>query len=175
MARNDYDLLGVELDVKIPPRTEGRLRRTIAKVPKGVRRQLSNDLRRELKPIAARVAAGVPNQAPLSGMAPRWGGAEAEVKTFPAGKPGRAIATINVYGEDQKFNRLLAITERAGSRSEGISPRGKAMISNLEERYPLVGQGGRFIWKAWLKHRPEAVGRAIDSINRFVDKMNSQR
>lgn len=174
MAKSDYDVLALRMDVSIPPRTEAQLRRTIEKISPGVRRQLSNDLRSSLKPIAARVAQGVPTQAPLSGMTERWGSASAVVKTYPKGRPGRAIATISVSGDASRFARLLSITELAGTVTKGYSKRGEKMINELQERYPLVGKGGRFIWKAWLKNRPEAVGLAIASINRFVEKFNKR-
>jgi hypothetical protein len=97
----------------------------------------------------------------------------AEIKTFPKGRPGRAIATIRVMGDSGGFAKLLSITELAGSVTPGgYSKRGASMISVLQEDYPLVGKGGRFVWKAWLKVRPEAVGLAIASINRFVEKFN---
>jgi hypothetical protein len=77
------------------------------------------------------------------------------------------------------FARLLSITERAGSRSGGYTPSGKAMIKGptgkgLQDRYPLVGRGGRFIWKAFLSELPELQEVSIKIVNDFVDDVNSK-
>lgn len=167
---NDPD--GLQLDIQVPPKVERRLQRTLQQIDPKLKRRLSSHLRTGLNPIADKVAQGVPRQAPLSGMTGRWGAVSAKVRTFPAARPGRAIAVINVAGDDRAFNRLLAITERAGSRTPGLTRVGRIMTSILQRRYPLVGSGGRFVWKAWLKHRPQAVGIAIDGINKFVDTIN---
>lgn len=170
---NDPD--GIQLDIVIPKKTERELQRTLKKIDPKLKRKLSSHLRGGLNPIADKVAQGVPSQAPLSGMTGRWGAVSAKVRTFPAARPGRAIALINVSGDDRAFNRLLAITERAGSRTPGLTNVGRIMTSVLEDRYPLVGSGGRFVWKAWLKHRPQAVAIAIEGINKFVDTVNRRQ
>jgi len=108
----------------------------------------------------------------MSGMVPRWGRVKSQIRTIPGVKNGRAIATIGIAGEDRGFNRTVAIVERAGSRSAGLTPQGRTMTSVLQERFPLVGRGGRFVWKSWLKHRPEAIRAAILIINKFVIQYN---
>ena len=127
-----------------------------------------------MKPIAQQIANAVPSVAPLSGMTPRWGYAKSNVRTFLNARPGRAIATINVQGDGYAFTRLLAITERAGSRTEGYSRRGRDMIRalNFPDRYPMDGKGGRFIWAAWMKYRPLAKQAALDIINRWTFEIN---
>lgn len=169
------DVLGLRMDIQIPPKTERELRAVLNKIEPGVRRQLSTKLRSGLKPIAAKVTAGIPVQAPLSGMAQNWGAAQAKVATYPKAPPGRAIATIKVSADSSRFAKYLSLTELAGYITpQGFTRTGRAMINNLQERYPLVGRGGRFIWKAWLKARPGAVAIAIDSINDFVTKFNGK-
>lgn len=165
----------LRMDITIPPKTERELRRTLDKIDPGVRRQLSNALRRDLKPIAAEVTAGIPPKAPLSRMTPNWGRGEARIATYPKAPPGRAIATIKVYGDSSRFAKYLSLTELAGSVTpSGFTRSGRHMISVLQERFPLVGRGGRFIWKAWLKARPKAVALSIGAINDFVAKFNGR-
>jgi hypothetical protein len=173
------DREGVEVRIQIPPGTERRLRKTLNEIDPKLRRHLSAELRSGLastaQKVADRAAANASyggTNAPMSGMIPRWGNLGAKVKTYPAGRPGKAIATISVFGDDNAFNRLLAITERAGSVTRGLTPQGRTMTRVLQDRQPLVGRGGRFIWKAWLKFRPEAVAIAIQSIEKFVATYN---
>lgn len=164
----------VGMEIAIPPKVERELRKTLGEIEPGVRRQLSNKLRSGLNAIGADVARRVPNQAPMSGMTERWGSAVSSIKTYPAAPPGKAIATIRISAGDSRFARLLSITELAGSVSKGFTKRGRHMINVLQDRAPLVGRGGRFVWKAWLKARPGAVGIAISAINEFVVKFNGK-
>lgn len=178
MASGNYDL-GVSVEVKIPASTERRIRKTLNDIPPKLKAQLSRDLRTSLTPVAQEVARTAQNNArgrtsaaPLSGMTERWGNMSGKVATYPSAKPGRAIAVIRVEGDDARFRRILAITERAGTRTSGYTRVGKVMTNRLQKRFPLAGRGGRFIWKAWLRHRPEAVQLAIEAIEKFVEKTN---
>lgn len=139
--------------------------------------RMQRDLRTQLRPMADKIAGKVPNTGPLSGMTPRWGTAQAKVTTAPNSRAGRAIVMIAVSGPG--FARMLSITERAGSRTGGYTASGKAMINGpsgkgLQDRYPLVGKGGRFIWKAFLGYLPVLSQVSIKIINDFVDDVNSQ-
>lgn len=169
------DVLGLRMDVSIPPKTERELRRTLDKIEPGVRRQLSNKLRTGLRPMAAYVSWAVPAQAPLSGMQQNWGLASSKIRTYPKSPPGKAIATISVFADSSRFAKYLSLTELAGYiNPRGVTRTGNAMIRNLQARYPLVGRGGRFIWKAWLRVRPAAIAVSIDAINEFVTKFNGK-
>lgn len=134
--------------------------------------RMQRDLRTKLRPMADKIAGQVPNTGPLSRMTPRWGTAQAKVTTAPGSRAGRAIVMIAVSGPG--FARILSITERAGSRTSGYTNSGRAMITSLQDRYPLVGKGGRFIWKAFLGYLPMLSQVSIQIINDFVDEVNSQ-
>jgi len=168
----ETDVVGV--DLKIPPRTIMRVQNQLAGLPKEVQTKLAKDLRKELVGPAANIVSDFPKKAPMSGMTGRWGFVKSTIRTFPNSRPGRAIALIGVAGENRGFNRLVAITERAGSRSAGLTRSGKQMIKTLQQpdRFPLVGKGGRFIWKSWLKHRPTAIRGALSILNDFVTQYN---
>jgi hypothetical protein len=165
----------VNIQVEIPPARLAEVRAMLARVDPKLKTALAKDLRTGLSPIASRIVADFPKVAPLSGMGPRWGQVSAKVVTNSMAKPGRALALINVRGETA-FARLLSITERAGSRSNGFSGRGRAMISNprggLQERFPLDGKGGRFVFRSFRSHLPEAIAVAMKSIDRFIDNFN---
>lgn len=162
----------VQLSIEVPTRTRIVVQRELARLPDKVRKELARDLRKALKGPAANIVADFPKVAPMSGMTTTWGNVKASIRTNPTAKDGRAIALIAVAGEDKGFNRTVAITERAGSRTAGYTASGRRMTAVLQERYPLVGRGGRFIWKSWLKHKPEAIRGALLILNAFVEKYN---
>lgn len=139
----------------------------------GLRRKMQRDLRKRLGGVAKSVAGGVPNTGPLSGMSSRWGSAVGKVKTASGGKANKAIVMISVSGPG--FDRMLSITERAGSRSDGFTPSGEGMIRALQKRYPLVnGVGGRFIFKAFLEHQDELRRTSLSIIRDFITDVNSK-
>jgi len=141
-----------------------------------LKRDMQRKLRTDLRPMADKIAGRVPNTGPLSQMTPRWGTAQGKVRTTPSSAPGNAIVMISVAGPG--FERILSITERAGSRTDGYTASGKAMIKGptgkgLQDRYPLVGKGGRFIWKAFLEYQPILKTVSINIVNDFIDEVNS--
>lgn len=162
----------VQLTIDLPKRTIIEFQRELNKLPDKVRKRVARQLRTALLGPAGKIVADFPREAPMSGMVPRWGYVKATIRTKPDAPDGRAIALIGIAGEDKGFNRTVAITERAGSRSPGLTPWGKKMTSVLQDRYPLVGKGGRFIWRSWLKHRPEAVRAVLSILDAFVSDYN---
>jgi hypothetical protein len=165
----------VQLSVEIPQARLAEVRAILQSVDPKLKRAMAKDLRQGLGEVADNIVSDFPREAPLSGMSARWGRVSAKVVTNSMAKPGRALATISVSGEPD-FARLLSITERAGSRSSGFTPYGQAMISNprggLQERFPLDGKGGRFVFKAFRKQLPQAIAVAMASIDKFIDKFN---
>jgi hypothetical protein len=166
----------VTLEVQLSPSEMARIKAILQRVEPKLRNSLARDLRKNLKPVADNIVGAFPSQAPLSGMAPRWGGVDAKVVTNSMAKPGRALALFSVRANPASFARLLSITERAGSRSGGFTAQGKAMISNskggLQERFPLDGSGGRFVFRAFRSNLPMALRITREAIDRFTDKFN---
>jgi len=163
----------VSLEAELPQSEIIRVRVILNSVDPKLRASLAKDLRTGLQPIANQIAGAFPS-APLSGMEPRWGGVSAKVTTNSMARPGRGLAVFRVAANPGGFARLLSITERAGSRSDGFTPQGRSMISTLQSpsRYPLDGSGGRFVFRAFRRNLPQAVGVAMEAIDRFIEKFN---
>jgi len=156
----DYDDL--KFAVARARRLDGNLRRT-----------MQRGLRDKLGGLASEVASGVRPESPLKGMESRWGNAVGKVKTATGGKANKAIVMIAVSGPG--FEKNLAITERAGSRSTGFTGAGRAMITKLQERDPLIkGVGGRFIFAEFLKHQDELRRISLGILSDFIDGVNSK-
>jgi hypothetical protein len=168
-------MANVSIEAQLPPSEVVKVRAILNSVDPKLRVALAKDLRTGLKPIAGDIQAAFPS-APLPGMAPRWGSVTAKVTTNSMARPGRALALFSVSANPAGFARLLSITERAGSRSDGFTPQGRAMISNpkggLQERFPLDGKGGRFVFKPFRQNLPKAVEIARDAIDRFINQFN---
>ena len=144
----------------------------VRKIEPKLKNNLTRDMRNLAKEVIPEVEAGIPSRPPLSGLAPRWGSPKSSVRTYPKARPGRAIAVINVTGQSSPMAKYLAMSETAGSRSPGITPQGKAFVSNLQKRFTLAGRGGRFVWRAWLGARGELREKTVDTINGYIKQFN---
>jgi len=166
---------GIALDVEIPPAEIAKIQAMLKRLEPSLRKNLSRDLNNSLKPTAAQIVKDFP-PAPMSGLAPRWGGVKAAVRVDLNGPPNKALARFIIKADPPSFGKLLSITERAGSRSSGLTPQGTNLISNarggLQERNPLVGRGGRFLFKSYFDQRNDVARKVIQSLERFVDKFN---
>ena len=166
---------GIELDVQIPPAEIARVQGMLKVLEPKLRRSLSRDLNDSLKSNAAQIVKDFP-PAPMSGLASRWGGVTAAVRIDLNGPPNKALARFIIKADPPSFARLLSITERAGSRSNGLTPQGRNLISNskggLQERNALVGRGGRFLFKSFFAQRNDMARKVLDAIDRFVVKFN---
>ena len=166
---------GLVLDIEIPPAEIAKIQGMLKVLEPKLRRSLSRDLNKSLKPVAAQIVADFPS-APLSGLASRWGRISAAVRVDVNGPPNKALARFIIKADPPEFARLLSITERAGSRSKGLTPQGRNLISNskggLQERKPLVGAGGRFAFKSYFDQRNDVSRKVVDALARFIDKFN---
>ena len=167
---------GVTLDVQIPPSEVAKVQAMLKRLEPSLRRNLSRDLNNSLKPMARQIEADFPS-APLSGLASRWGRVKASVRVDLNGPPNKALARFIMKADPPSFARLLSITERAGSRSRGLTPQGTNLISNprggLEQRNPLVkGRGGRFLFASYYDQRRDVTRKVLEALDRFVDKFN---
>lgn len=166
---------GLVITAEVSPRKIAEVQAMLKLLDPKLRRALSRDLNKSLKPIAKQIEADFP-AAPMSGLASRWGNVTAAVRVDINGPPQRALARFIVKANPPSFARLLSITERAGSRSPGLTPQGRSLISNpsggLQQRHPLVGSGGRFVFASAHRQRNRTNRAAMDSINRFIDKFN---
>ena len=166
---------GIELDIEIPPAEIAKIQAMLNRVEPRLRRSLSRDLHKSLKPIAQQIEADFP-PAPMSGLASRWGSVTAKVGVDFNGPPKKAIARFVVKADPPSFARLLSITERAGSRTAGYTPQGMKLISNsrggLQERAPLIGRGGRFLFASFYRQRNDVGRIVLAAFDRFIDKFN---
>lgn len=166
----------ITLDVELSPTQIAQVQAMLKQLDPKIRRSLSRSLNKDLKPIAAEIVKDFPSP-PMSGLVPRWGGVTAAVRVDVNGPPQKAIARFIIKANPPSFARLLSITERAGSRSGGLTPQGANLISNskggLEQRNPLVkGRGGRFVFASFFSQRRDVNTRVMKSINKFIDDFN---
>lgn len=117
--------------------------------------------------------------APMSGMLQggvkqKWEYPTVKPSFRPSAGAGRAVAQITAKGR-KGFARMFAITELAGSRTDGFTVSGRRMVKVLRQRFPLVkGRGGRFVFKAFLNHRTLMHDAVESALNLYSSKVNME-
>jgi hypothetical protein len=66
----------------------------------------------------------------------------------------------------------LVFWRRHGSRSQGRTPQGRAMIENLNSRFPIRSGLGRFAIPEWKKKQPDVERIARNILNKYSEKVN---
>lgn len=139
-------------------------------------RELRKELRGKISPLAKQVAQNVPTDPPLSGFGNTGATGWSDVVPKISFTPGRSRKTgnhlVSIRVQPRAGRRGLYIAELAGSRTRGRNARGRAMIRNLNERYPMKGRGGRFAYTKFRLLRPDAVRIAVEIVNRTIGKVN---
>lgn len=152
--------------------------RQLKEVDANVVKDLRKDLRAQLGPMAQQVAQSVPVDPPLSGFAGEsptsWTPVRGSVSFTPGSsrKTGNYLVSLRVTPRGKR--RGLYIAELAGSRSNGKTASGKAMVRNLNQRFPMVKRGGRFAFKKFRSLRPSVVVLATKIVKNTTDKVNKK-
>lgn len=147
-------------------------------------KQLVNELRKsfrtDLKPVNESIRATIPTESPLSGFSKNVGSSPfiysrptASVKVNTRHKPGRAFSNIvTTRFTDRRPNAGFSILELAGSKSQGNTRQGRAMIQAINSKFPIRQGLGRFAIPEWKKKGPEVEKITRDILKRFSQKVN---
>jgi hypothetical protein len=164
-----------------PPKLNADDVRRALKALKEIDPQIVKDLRKELRsklsPIAQQVAAAVPLDPPLSGMrnngATRWSGASGKTSFTPgrSKKTGNSLVAVRVQ---PKEGRGVYIAELAGSRSSGSTANGQNLIQVLNQRQPMKGKGGRYIYAKFRLLRPDVIRIAEGILDNTFQKLENK-
>lgn len=157
--------------------------RELRQLDPNLRKQLQKDMKSGLAPTVDRLASSVPKQSPLSGFATRssrgtaynWGAVRGNTLT-PLGKrakkPGFVPVVSMRFRSRGKTNAGFEIMELAGSKTQGKTPQGRAMISALNARFPIRQGLGRFVIPEAKDEAPEVLRIAKGIIERYVALVN---
>jgi hypothetical protein len=141
-------------------------------------KDLRQDLRTKISPLAKQVSASIPVEPPLSGFGNNGATGWSRVRPSVSFTPGRSRKTgyhlISIRVNPQGKKRGVYIAELAGSRSGGKTAQGRAMIRNLNADSQMKGKGGRFAYKKFRLLRPDAVQIATRILQQTVKKVNKK-
>jgi hypothetical protein len=169
--------------------------RKVKEIDPSIRKELLQNLKKQLVPYANDIAADVPTLGSVgkvrgfgshSGRT-SWSPVKASVYVSPGGGKG-SVARMEVYGTSNRA--ALKIAELAGTRgnygdgnySKGglipyfINGQGRDMVSALTKvrRLSAGGKGGRFVWASFMKYRPRFLDNVVQEMNRYAQKVGER-
>lgn len=131
---------------------------------------LRKELRTALVPFADTLAKNMPAVAPVSNLAKSPGYRQPRGKAgFTPG--GKKSALVYVALDAGAEGRGFYISEMAGTRTSGLTGRGRALIDNLNNFHPNKPPAGRFAWPMFLRMLPDAYARAQEILDRTMVKL----
>jgi hypothetical protein len=157
--------------------------RELRQLDPNLRKQLQKDMKTGLGPVVNRLANSVPKESPLSGFATassrgtkyNWGAVRGNTVT-PLGKRAKKAGFVPVvsmrFRSRGKMNAGFEIMELAGSKTQGQTPQGRKMISELNSDFPIRKGLGRFIIPDAKDEAEAALRIAREIIERYVDLVN---
>jgi len=155
-------------------------------------KELSSELKSDLKPLAKAVAAKYPTEPTLSGFARtygRWGWDKVTgtVKVTPgssrkgAGKKNLVSLSMNyksatpfVMDMIGRHPDAIGNYSRSNSRYSAPYGQGPALYRNIQRQFPSWPRGGRIFYKAFLEKRGQVVIAAEKTINRWSTKVSEE-
>lgn len=145
-----------------------------------VTKNLRAKLKTELAPYASSLAAQMPQVSPLRGMVGSWPTSykppQGKVSFTPGSGRGSASRLLAIQLDAGK-QRGFYIADLAGTRSNGFTPQGKAMIEKLNGVAPLSSRrkkGGRFGWAHFIKIYGTVRNKSEKIINDTLKELERQ-
>ena len=156
-------------------------------VDPGLSKALQKEMRDDLKPFAKSLADKAPSSSPLSGFAKGTAKEARYTYTTPLAsvktplsrrskRPGfYPVVSMGFRGRSKTagFNIFeLAGTANIGRKKQGLTPQGRAMIRNLNARFPVLEGLGRFVIPEAKKDSDVPVMVARKIIEKYVALVN---
>lgn len=136
-------------------------------------KELRKNLRGELKPLARHMAGAYPATIDLSGYRMAHG-------THGVGSVRGSVGVLTRRGRGTTGlvrismvynNATVNIWEKIGKRNPGISPQGKHLYQEIQNRYPGWPKGGRIFYKAF-QDGPRVMDNVRSILSDFMAKVD---
>jgi hypothetical protein len=151
--------------------------KALKEVDPNITKDLRQNLRSQLSSIAKQVADAVPAAPPLSGFANAgatgWSKVTGKVSFTPGKSKFPGTSSLVSLRVQPKATRGVYIAELAGSRTLGATGAGQNLIAVLNQRQPMTGRGGRFIYAKFRMLRPDVVRIAEGILDSTFKKLET--
>ena len=153
-------------------------------------RELRKELQGQLKPVAKAIAAKYPSQAYLSGLEGRtrvsfrdggivvkenwkWSEVVSKVSITP-GKSRKGAGKNNLVSISINYKGAIPWVTEFAKSTGNLSPQGKALVRNIESRFPSWPNGGRLFYKEFLATRSDVIKSTENILNSWSKSISEE-
>jgi hypothetical protein len=169
----------VNFEMQLNADDVSRTFRVLRNIDPDLVKELRQELRSDMNPLAKAIAAKYPSGPTLSGFEQtygRWGWDKVSgtVKVTP-GKSRKGAGANNLVSLSMNYKTATPfVLDMIGRKNPGISPQGRALYDQIQKQFPAWPNGGRIFYKPFKAAREQVVGSATNIINRWTDKVNRE-
>ena len=153
-------------------------------------RELRKELQSDLKPVGRAIAAKYPSEAYLSGLDGRtrvsikdglivirenwrWSRVVSKVNITP-GKSRKGPGLNNLVSISMNYKGAIPWVTEFAKITSAPTPQGRALVRNIEKRFPGWPNGGRILYKEFLATRGAVISSTENILNRWSDKVSEE-
>lgn len=178
-------------DYQVNANDVARAFRILRQVDPDLVKEFRTGLGSELRPVAKAIAQKYPSGPYLSGLEGytrvifnakkgeivtkdnwKWSQVTGKVNITP-GKSRKGVGRNNLVALTMNYKGAIPwVTDFARADSGKLKPQGRALIRNIESRFPSWPNGGRIFYKEFKSREGEITNAAETIMNRFIDGIN---
>jgi hypothetical protein len=100
-----------------------------------------------------------------------WSQVVGKVSITP-GKARKGVGRNNVVALRMQYSGAIPWVTDFAKQNASLTPQGRALVRNIERKFPGWKNGGRIFYKEFMAHRTEAFDKAEKIMEKFIDGIN---
>jgi len=181
----------IRTDVQVDANDVARAFRILKQLDPDLVKEFRTGLQSDLKPAAKAIAQKYPTAPYLSKLEGgtrfvfnkktgeidakenwKWSEVVGKVSITP-GKARKGVGRNNLVAIRMQYKGAIPwVTEFGKADSGNLSGQGKALIRNIESKYPSWPNGGRIFYKEFQSRRGDIFNSAENIMSKFIDGIN---
>lgn len=181
----------ITTDLQVNENDVARAFRILKQLDPDLVKEFRSGLQSDLKPAAKAIAQKYPTAPYLSNLEGgtrfsfnketgnidakenwKWSQVVGKVSITP-GKSRKGVGRNNLVAIRMQYKGAIPwVTDMAKSSSSTLSPQGKALLRNIESKFPAWGNGGRVFYKEFQTRRNDIFNSAENIMSKFIDGIN---
>ena len=181
----------ITTDLQVNSADVARAFRILKQLDPDLVKEFRTGLQSDLKPAAKAIAAKYPTSPYLSNLEGgtrfsynretgnidvkenwKWSQVVGKVSITP-GKSRKGVGRNNLVAIRMQYKGAIPwVTDFAKADSADLSPQGKALIRNIESRFPSWPNGGRIFYREFQARRGDIFDKAENIMGKFIDGIN---
>jgi hypothetical protein len=181
----------IQAEIVADAKDIARAFRVLRKLEPDLISRFRKDMKGDLSPLAKAIAAKYPSAPYLSNLGGYrritfnktknaivvkdnwvWSDVVGKVAVTP-GRSRKGAGRDNLVSLRMEYKGAIPwVTDLSSMESEKLTPQGKALVRNINSRFPNWPRGGRIFYKEFLRNRGLVMDKAEKIMGKFIDDVN---